>query len=202
MTIPKLAVAILFGVVILIPAAGVSARTASSGGKAIFVSNNCTKCHSIESQGLDRAGPPPAGTGKLPPDLSAVGLKHTSDWMQKWLTKEEEMNGKKHLKKFGGTDDELSTLTTWLATLKQTSVAKPAATEPIATKPAVTTPAVTPQPKTTSPAVVTPAATPPPVAQKTAATKAPTKKVLKKTTTKKAPKKKAKVKKAPVVVPS
>ena len=90
----------------------------SSTGKAIFEDNKCTKCHSIESQGLERSGSAPPG-GKLPPDLSGVGLKHTAEWMQKWLLKEEEMNGKKHMKKFAGSEEELKTLTDWLATLKK-----------------------------------------------------------------------------------
>jgi mono/diheme cytochrome c family protein len=89
----------------------------ADSGKSIFLDNKCAKCHSIESQGIKRSGPPPPG-GKLPPDLSGVGLKHTAEWMQKWQMKEVEMNGKKHMKKFAGTSDELVTLTTWLATLK------------------------------------------------------------------------------------
>lgn len=87
-------------------------------GKAIFVQNKCVKCHSIESQGLKRDGEPPAG-GKIPPDLSTVGTKHDANWMTKWLLKEEEQNGKKHLKKFGGSEDDLKTLTGWLAGLKK-----------------------------------------------------------------------------------
>jgi cbb3-type cytochrome oxidase cytochrome c subunit len=97
---------------------GEADERSSASGKSIFVDNKCTKCHSIESQGLQRAGDPPPG-GKLPPDLSGVGLKHDTEWMTKWLHKEVEQNGKKHMKKFSGSDDELKTLTTWLATLKK-----------------------------------------------------------------------------------
>jgi cytochrome c2 len=105
----------------LVLAAGVlmSATTTSNKdtGKSIFLDNKCNKCHSIETQGVERVGDAPPG-GKLPPDLSGVGLKHDPEWMTKWLHKEVEQNGKKHMKKFGGSDDELKTLTTWLATLK------------------------------------------------------------------------------------
>lgn len=86
-------------------------------GKDIFLQSKCNKCHTIESQTIVRDGKPPEG--KQPPDLSGVGLKHDAGWMQKWLLKEVEMNDKKHIKKFSGTDDELRTLTTWLASLKK-----------------------------------------------------------------------------------
>ena len=91
-------------------------KSDSGSGKSIFLDNKCNKCHPIESQGISRVGEAPPG-GKLPPDLSGVGLKHDAEWMQKWLHKEVEQNGKKHMKKFGGSDDELMTLTAWLATL-------------------------------------------------------------------------------------
>jgi hypothetical protein len=95
-----------------------SARPLAGGsGKAIFEQYKCNKCHTIESQGIQRDGKPPEG--KQPPDLSGVGLKHNPDWMQKWLLKEEEQNGKKHIKKFTGSDDELKTLTGWLGSLKK-----------------------------------------------------------------------------------
>jgi mono/diheme cytochrome c family protein len=91
----------------------------SPSGKEIFEDSKCTKCHTIESQGLERAGAKPPG--KLPPDLSGVGLKHSTEWMQQWLLKEVEQNGKKHLKKFTGSEAELKTLTTWLSTLRKKS---------------------------------------------------------------------------------
>ncbi|SRR5579883_638502 len=109
---------ILTAAAFALTSAGSLGTVASKDGKAIFLDNKCSKCHSIESQGIERQGSAPAG-GKLPPDLSGVGLKHTSDWMQKWLNKEEEMNGKKHMKKFGGSSDELKTLTSWLSSLKK-----------------------------------------------------------------------------------
>jgi hypothetical protein len=86
-------------------------------GKGILLQYKCNKCHTIESQGIARDGKAPEG--KQPPDLSGVGLKHDASWMQKWLLKEVELDGKKHIKKFSGTDDELKTLTAWLVTLKK-----------------------------------------------------------------------------------
>jgi cytochrome c551/c552 len=92
-----------------------SAKPLGSTGKALFEQYKCNKCHAIESQGIARDGKPPEG--KQPPDLSDVGSKHKADWIQKWLMKEEEQNGKKHIKKFSGSEDELKTVATWLAGL-------------------------------------------------------------------------------------
>ena len=95
-----------------------STSTAGGSGKAIFEQYKCMKCHTIESQGIQRDGKAPEG-GTKPPDLSDVGNRHKSDWIQKWLLKEEEQHGKKHIKKFSGSDDELKTLATWLGGLKK-----------------------------------------------------------------------------------
>ena len=103
------------GVGLLTSASNISSDTGT--GKSIFLQYKCTKCHTIESQGIQRDGKPPEG--KQPPDLSGVGLKHDASWLKKWLSKEVEQNGKKHIKKFTGTDDEFSTLTSWLAGLKK-----------------------------------------------------------------------------------
>jgi mono/diheme cytochrome c family protein len=91
--------------------------TGTTDGKSIFVSNKCANCHSITGQGIERSGKPEGD--EKPSDLSTVGKKRTADWMAKWLMKEETLDGKKHMKKFKGSDDELKTLTAWLATLKK-----------------------------------------------------------------------------------
>ena len=85
-------------------------------GKSIFTQSKCASCHSITKQGIQKV----AGeeSKKDAPDLSAVGTKHNADWITKFLLKKETLNDKKHLKKFKGSDDELETLSTWLASLK------------------------------------------------------------------------------------
>jgi len=98
---------------------GATLKTDSSSGKSIFLDNKCNKCHSIESQGINHTSEPPEGAKYPPPDLSGVGNRHPQDWMKQWLCKEVEQHGKKHMKKFTGSDDELNTLTTWLASLKK-----------------------------------------------------------------------------------
>jgi cytochrome c2 len=101
----------------MIGAASIANLAAASDGKSVFKDNKCDKCHTIESQGLERSGA--AGPGKLPPDLSGVGLRHNADWIKGWLLKTEEQNGKKHLKKWTGSDDDLATITKWLSIQKK-----------------------------------------------------------------------------------
>jgi cbb3-type cytochrome oxidase cytochrome c subunit len=68
-----------------------------------------------------------AGTEKRkPPDLSAVGLERQADWMVKYLQKLEAIKEKKHMKKFKGTDEELTQLAAWLASQKDAEAAKKA----------------------------------------------------------------------------
>lgn len=94
-------------------------KTQSDSGKSIFLDNKCNKCHSIHSQGIQHTSEPPDDAKYPPPDLSDVGDRHTQDWMKQWLHKEVEQHGKKHMKKFTGSDDDLNTLTKWLASLKK-----------------------------------------------------------------------------------
>lgn len=95
-----------------------SFTAAGTDGKAIFKENKCTNCHTIKAQAVERTGTA-ENTEAKPPDLSGVGLKHDAPWITKWLMKEETQNGKKHLKKFKGSDDDLQVLAKWLASLKQ-----------------------------------------------------------------------------------
>ncbi len=148
---------------------GATIRYPASSGKSIFLENKCSNCHSIASQGIERAGSPPAG-GNQPPDLSTVGLRHNASWMTQWLLKEEEMNGKKHLKKFSGSDDDLATLTSWLASLKSAKTAAAPTPKPKPPQPHVevpkaadSTPKPQPAPKPDSaPAAPAPATPAPP----------------------------------------
>ncbi len=90
--------------------------TADKDGKTIFLDNKCSNCHSISSQGIK--GLRPEG-GAKPNDLSNTGVKLRSEWIEKWLMKEETLNNKKHMRKFKGSPEELHTLASWLETLKE-----------------------------------------------------------------------------------
>jgi mono/diheme cytochrome c family protein len=87
----------------------------AADAKELFVASKCVKCHSVESQGI--AAKPKAGEEDEVEDLSKVGTERTAEWIQKFLRKEEAIDGKKHKQKFRGTDADLETLATWLASL-------------------------------------------------------------------------------------
>jgi mono/diheme cytochrome c family protein len=91
--------------------------TGATDGKSIFVDNKCSNCHSITGQGIERSGKPEGD--EKPSDLSAVGKKRNAEWIQKWLMKEETLEGKKHMKKFKGPEADLKVLATWLGGLKK-----------------------------------------------------------------------------------
>lgn len=95
---------------------------ADTEAKALFTDNKCNSCHSIEKADIKRKG----GTqsSKIP-DLSTVGSRHDAKWMQKYLKKEEAQNGKKHTVPFKGTDEQLATMTMWLASLRADTSATP-----------------------------------------------------------------------------
>jgi len=88
-------------------------------GKAIFEANKCMSCHSIKNVGIEakKAEGEEAEENKAP-DLSGVGLEKDAEFITKYLQKLEAVNGKKHMKKFKGTEDELKTLAAWLAEQK------------------------------------------------------------------------------------
>lgn len=115
-------------------------------GKELFLKNTCNSCHTIASQAIAKkaaaaeekepvakeaaatkeAEPAAEGAAKKkgPPDLSAVGVDRKADFIVKYLQKLEAINGKKHMKKFKGTDAELTEVAAWLETLKDVEAAK------------------------------------------------------------------------------
>ena len=101
-------------------------------GKDIFLSQKCNKCHNIAAQNIakleseddamaeedDLFGEEEEEATK-PPDLSGVGKVHDGAWITQWIEKKiANDKGKKHKKRFKGTDEELKTLVTWLSGLK------------------------------------------------------------------------------------
>lgn len=88
-----------------------------SDGKTIFTANKCQACHSVTAAGIE-AGP--VEEGEEPgSDLSSVGIDRAAEWITAYLEKKEAINGKKHMKKFKGTPDDLKVLSAWLAEQKK-----------------------------------------------------------------------------------
>ena len=83
-------------------------------GKKLFLDNKCNTCHSIESQDIKRT----LASSKAP-DLSTVGDTRDADWISQFLQKKVDLDGKKHSKGWTGKDEDLKTLSEWLASLKK-----------------------------------------------------------------------------------
>lgn len=85
-------------------------------GKAVFVAQKCSMCHSVDSLGIAATTKSETMRG---PDLSNTGNKRSAEWLSKWLRREEKIDGKTHKKEFKGTDPQLADLVAFLGTLKK-----------------------------------------------------------------------------------
>jgi len=81
-------------------------------GQKVFVDQKCNTCHGVEAAGMKKK----AAGG--PPDLSLVASRHKGEWITKFLSKEESLNGKKHVKKFAGKPEEVAELVRWFESMK------------------------------------------------------------------------------------
>lgn len=96
--------------------AGEPAKTLD--GKAIFQAQKCDMCHAVSSADIK-------ATGKIKaPDLAGRAAKLDAAAIGKYLRKEEAIGGKKHIKPFTGSDEELGALIAWLQ--KQTATTEKA----------------------------------------------------------------------------
>jgi mono/diheme cytochrome c family protein len=90
-------------------------------GKTLFLTYKCESCHSVTAAGIERKsaaeaeGPGAATAKKKTVDLSSTGLDVKAEWLPKYLQKlETTKEGKKHIKAWKGTPEELATLSAWL----------------------------------------------------------------------------------------
>jgi cytochrome c551/c552 len=87
---------------------GARANAAELDGKKIFLDQKCNMCHAVSSAGI-------TPTGKIKaPDLAGLASKEDPAFLTKFLKKEADKNGKKHIKAFTGSADELKALVGWL----------------------------------------------------------------------------------------
>ena len=89
------------------------AQQDSIDAKSVFVGNKCEACHSVSTAQIACLKKNATQDSKSV-DLSTVGMTRTSVWIADYLLKKEEIEGKKHIKRFKGTDDELKVLSEWL----------------------------------------------------------------------------------------
>ncbi len=103
-------------VILVVGLLGARADASTLDGKKIFLDQKCNLCHAVSSADI-------SPTGKIKaPDLAGLASKEHAAWLGKFLRKEADKNGKKHVKPFAGSDEELGALIAWLQT--QTAAAK------------------------------------------------------------------------------
>jgi mono/diheme cytochrome c family protein len=104
------------GILVILTLAVPTIGAAVLDGKQIFLDQKCNMCHTVSSAGI-------TPTSKIKaPDLTGLAAKEDAAWIGKFLRKEADKNGKKHIKPFTGSDEELGAVIAWLQ--KQTKAEK------------------------------------------------------------------------------
>jgi mono/diheme cytochrome c family protein len=106
-------IGIVFLFIVSFVSISMAADTAAAGQK-LFMDKKCNTCHSVDSMKITKK----LASSKAP-DLSNIGAEKNAEWIQKWLKKEVDLNGKKHTPTWGGTPEDLKTLSEWVASLKK-----------------------------------------------------------------------------------
>ena len=92
----------------------------SSSGKDIFMKYKCNSCHAVKAEDIQKKeSKKKKKKERKAPDLSSVGLERDLEWLNKYQMKKIKIDGKKHPKKFKGTDEELQSISNWLLGLKE-----------------------------------------------------------------------------------
>jgi cytochrome c551/c552 len=97
------------GVLTLAALVALGATASAADGKEIFLGQKCNMCHAVSSAGI-------TPTGKIKaPDLTGLASKEDPAFLGKFLKKEAaDKKGKKHIKPFTGSAEDLTTLVDWL----------------------------------------------------------------------------------------
>ena len=92
----------------------VGASGGAEDGRSVFVANKCNSCHGVRAAGIAKTD-----ASSKAPELSSTGLRRSAAWITKYLKKQEDLNGVKHVKRFKGSDADLAVLAAWLAEQKK-----------------------------------------------------------------------------------
>lgn len=92
------------------PATRPATAQATLDGKALFEREGCQVCHSVSEVGIEATVKVASLRG---PDLSEVEPREAS-LLVDYLRQKVEIDGVKHKKAFGGSDEELGALVAWL----------------------------------------------------------------------------------------
>jgi hypothetical protein len=106
-------------VALLVPMLAVPQSAGAAGdapGKAIFLAQKCNMCHNVPSEGIVRTTKSDKVAGPdVPGDLADKPASFFEQFLKKEVTNNE---GEKHSKEWKGTDEELKTISAWMAGLE------------------------------------------------------------------------------------
>lgn len=94
-----------------------SSSSAAADGKQAFLDNNCNRCHSVSARDIEATI---QSESMRASDLSSVGENRDAEWIEKYLQKKVENDGKTHRSTFRGSDEDLESIAEWLAEQKGT----------------------------------------------------------------------------------
>lgn len=105
---------------ILLLAAGALLLTKMSfaaDGKQAFLDGSCNRCHAVSAHDIEATAKSKSMRG---PDLSSIGKDRDAAWINKYLNKEVDADGKRHRATFQGSDEDRMAIAEWLAQQKDT----------------------------------------------------------------------------------
>jgi mono/diheme cytochrome c family protein len=116
MTMPRSTIAVPLAAIVFAARSGLGNAADQLDGKKIFLAQKCETCHAVASAGIK-------ATGKIKaPDLTGLSAKRDAKMLSEFLRRNTELNGKKHVKPFTGSDEEMGALIAWLQ--KETAATK------------------------------------------------------------------------------
>lgn len=89
-----------------------SSLSSAADGKQTFLDNNCNRCHGVAAHDIEATIESESMRG---PDLSSIGNDRDAEWLDKYLQKEVDIDGKEHRSTFRGSDEARQTIAEWLA---------------------------------------------------------------------------------------
>lgn len=95
-----------------------AAQTKPVDGKALFLAQKCNMCHSVSVAGIERTTKSEKMAGADLSDAAAAPMKDLGS-VTKYVRGETDMGGKKHPRKFTGSDEELGAILGWLQTQRK-----------------------------------------------------------------------------------
>jgi mono/diheme cytochrome c family protein len=107
-------IALAFVAAILAVALAPASAQDVPAGQKLFMDNNCNNCHSVDALTIAKK----MASSKAA-DLSTIGSTRDAEWLTKYISKEADIEGKKHMATFKGKPEDLKVLVDWLASLKK-----------------------------------------------------------------------------------